>query len=148
MVTGSRTEKRLSDSTAAIEVIAREDIEATGSETVAKVLETHPGVELEPSYRARHRGTARLDFRHAGSGFSASARSALVGHRPYYLPGPDGQVVTEVVDRAVTLGLRAALPVWKHIEAFLGVDNLLQAGHEDYLPIAPRTVYGGTNLRY
>lgn len=49
VVTGSRTERRLADSAAATEVISRQDIEASGAENVAGVLEEHSGLDVTRS---------------------------------------------------------------------------------------------------
>lgn len=57
VVTGSRAERPLTESTVATEVITRADIEASGATTVAEVLEEHPGVEV---YRALRGSAVRM----------------------------------------------------------------------------------------
>lgn len=46
VVTGSRTERRPGEAAAAVEVVTREQIAASGAQTLADVLETQPGVEV------------------------------------------------------------------------------------------------------
>lgn len=50
VVTGSRGERRLKDSTVATEVISRKKIESTGARNAAEVLETHLGVNVTPFF--------------------------------------------------------------------------------------------------
>lgn len=49
VVTGTRTERRLADSPVITEVITRQDIEASGAEDLAAVLEEHPGMDVNRS---------------------------------------------------------------------------------------------------
>lgn len=49
VVTGTRTERRLADSPVMTEVITRRDIEASGAEDLAGVLEEHPGMDVNRS---------------------------------------------------------------------------------------------------
>jgi outer membrane receptor for ferrienterochelin and colicins len=98
--------------------------------------------------RARHRGTFRFGYRHERAGFSANARGALVGSRPFYRDNADAGFETVNTDPHATVGLRISQVVWRKIEAFAGGDNLLGAGDELYLPVPPRTFYGGLDFRY
>ena len=50
VVTATRTEIPLGDSPVATEVISREDIEQSGTEDLAALLEDHPGVDITRSY--------------------------------------------------------------------------------------------------
>ena len=50
VVTATRTEIPLGDSPVATEVISREDIEESGTEDLAALLEDHPGVDITRSY--------------------------------------------------------------------------------------------------
>lgn len=113
--------------------------------TLAKDLEDDRALEG----RARHRGTFRLGYRHDRAGFSASARGSLVGSRPFYRDDDaDGIIETVNTDRHASVGVRLEKTIWKQIEAFVGGDNLLAAGDELYLPVPPRTFYGGLDFRY
>ena len=49
MVTGTRTERRLADSPVATEVLTRDDIEASGAENLATLLEEHAGMDVNRS---------------------------------------------------------------------------------------------------
>ncbi|EMY03859.1 TonB-dependent receptor plug domain protein, partial [Leptospira interrogans str. 2002000626] len=50
VVTGSRGERRLKDSTVATEVISRKKIEASGARNAAEVLETQLGIDVVPFF--------------------------------------------------------------------------------------------------
>ncbi|WCL49545.1 TonB-dependent receptor plug domain-containing protein [Leptospira sp. GIMC2001] len=50
VVTGSRGERRLKDSTVATEIISRKKIESTGARNAAEVLETQLGVNVSPFF--------------------------------------------------------------------------------------------------
>jgi outer membrane receptor for ferrienterochelin and colicins len=50
VVTASRSVERLEDTTVAIEVITRRDLEASGARDVAELLSAHPGLELTPTF--------------------------------------------------------------------------------------------------
>jgi hypothetical protein len=113
--------------------------------TLARDLEANRPLEG----RARHRGTFTLGYRHAGLGLSGQARGSLVGARPFYLDEA-GDVLgpPEYSDPHAIMGVRVAKVLWRKMEVFLGADNLLGAGEEIYLPIAPRTFYGGLDVAY
>lgn len=51
VVTGSRTEQKLSESVVPTEVVTRQQVEESGAQDAADVLETVPGVEVERSFR-------------------------------------------------------------------------------------------------
>ena len=51
VVTGTRTERRRSETPVATEVIGRDEIEASGAENLAEVLEEQPGVQVVRSFR-------------------------------------------------------------------------------------------------
>lgn len=103
--------------------------------------------------QARHRGTFRLGYRHAGAGFSAQGRGSIVGKRPFYLDGNGDMVIDQVwSDAYATVGVRVQQRLWRSgvfsVDAFVGGDNLLDTGEELYLPVAPRRFYGGLDLAY
>ena len=64
VITGSRSERLLDDATVATEVISRRDIEASGAETVADLLEEHPGVDISRSFRGAGLRLQGLDEKH------------------------------------------------------------------------------------
>lgn len=51
IVTGARREQTLKAATTATEVIGSQEIEDSGAETLAGVLSTHPGLDVQPSFR-------------------------------------------------------------------------------------------------
>lgn len=84
VVTGSRTERRLADTPVSTEVITREEVEASGAENLADLLEEHPGLDVFRSF--------------AGSGIR------MQGMDPeYVLVLVDGQRVTGRVGGAIDL---------------------------------------------
>ncbi len=50
VVTGSRREVAVSDSIVGVDVLSREDIEASGAEDVAELLEGQPGLQIDRSF--------------------------------------------------------------------------------------------------
>ena len=50
VVTGARREQSLRDAVVAPEVVTRREIELSGAENVAQLLEEHPGVQIDPSF--------------------------------------------------------------------------------------------------
>lgn len=61
VVTGTRTEHRLSDATVATEVITREEIEASGARDAAEVLRAHAGIDVSGSFRGSSAELRGLD---------------------------------------------------------------------------------------
>src|SRR5262245_46868697 len=51
VVTGSRTPHSLADTPVATEVISRQEIEATGANNAAEILEQRTGMEITTSFR-------------------------------------------------------------------------------------------------
>ncbi|HFE47640.1 MAG TPA: TonB-dependent receptor, partial [Nannocystis exedens] len=51
VVTASRTEESLSDTSVVTEVVTREQIEASGAENAAEILEEQPGIQITPGAR-------------------------------------------------------------------------------------------------
>ena len=64
VVTGSRMSRRLDDATVATEVVSRRDIIASGAETLADLLEEHPGVDVSRSFRGAGLRLQGLDEKH------------------------------------------------------------------------------------
>lgn len=50
VVTGARRAERLEDAVVAPEVVTRREIELSGAENVAELLQEHPGVQIDPSF--------------------------------------------------------------------------------------------------
>jgi len=64
VITGSRTQRRVGDATIATEVISRRDIVASGAETLADLLEEHPGADVSRSFRGAGLRLQGLDDKH------------------------------------------------------------------------------------
>ncbi len=97
--------------------------------------------------RPRHRGTFRARYSHAGAGFSATVRGSLVGERPYYETGGDGETQEVMDDLYLSLDLRLEQRVGDYVGLFAGADNLAGAGGR-YLTIRPRGFYAGLSVDY
>ena len=94
------------------------------------------------------RFTAAVRWRDPDHGFDAFAAAVVTGHRPFYL-SDDPQQAT-LSERRFELRARVAkrfTGLWGgSIGAFLGVDNLLDAGDNQLNRIPPRTLYTGVEL--
>ncbi len=100
--------------------------------------------------KPRHHGSLRLQFHHRGSGTQAQLRAGIQGRQSYYVDD-DGDGVDSPVTVApyATLDLRIAQDLIRgRVSLFVGVDNLLDAGDANYLPLMPRAFYGGFTLRH
>lgn len=98
--------------------------------------------------RARHRGTASLGLRTRGGGSRLTCRTALVGPRIFYSDALDPEATATEAPAYVELDLRAQQAVSDRFALFLGVDNLLDAGDGDRLPLTPRLLYAGIDGRF
>jgi outer membrane receptor for ferrienterochelin and colicins len=92
--------------------------------------------------RPRHQGA--LAFTYERGGTEGTVRSRLVGVRRL-CPTNDGE---ETADRYVTLDARVAQKLFRRFTLFIGASNLLDQGDDAFLPIAPRTFYGGAQATY
>ena len=54
----------------------------------------------------------------------------------------------EYADPYATIDLRVSQRFLRYLTAFVGVENLLDAGDAVLTPLAPRSFYGGLNVRY
>lgn len=94
--------------------------------------------------RARHRFSAGATWRSFDSGTDASFRVSLVGERP--LPNAAGEVVDAPAYASLDAHVRQEIAAG--VALIAGGQNLLDAGSVEFLPIAPRTFYGGVSFRY
>lgn len=100
--------------------------------------------------KPRHSGSFRLQFHHRGAGTMAQLRMGVQGRQQYYVD-EDADGVDETLGLApyATLDLRVAQDLFKgRMSLFFGVDNLLDAGDALYLPLVPRSFYGGFTVRH
>lgn len=100
--------------------------------------------------RAVHSGSAGLRLARRRWGTTLRVRASMFGVRTFY--GDDDGDGVESPRRSpafATLDLRLGQRLLAdHIEAFVGVDNVLDAGDATDNPIMPRSFYGGVTLRY
>ena len=96
----------------------------------------------ELSGRARHRATFDLRYRYRPWALRLTTRGSWVGRRPFY--ESDG---LRYADPYVRMGLRASKKWGKNTTFFAGVENLLNEGDPNYLPIQPRTLSAGVSGR-
>ncbi len=98
--------------------------------------------------RSRHQGAFRFAFHHAKWGTRAQVRGAVFGRQPFNAASLSGALETVYLEPYVSLDVRVAQSFLKYFTVFVGADNLANAGDAVYLPIVPRSFYGGLTLRY
>lgn len=105
--------------------------------------------ELPLAGRAHHRGNVRIGYENRRIGFRINFRSNITGTRAFYVADPDsdGTLRVEAAPYASVNG-RMEQTILKRYKLFAGVNNLLNAGDVQFLPIAPRTFYLGMRARY
>jgi outer membrane receptor for ferrienterochelin and colicins len=100
--------------------------------------------------RARHSGTFRASFTIEPIDLELSTRAALYGERPFYRDD-DGDGIDQTVhaEPYATVDGRIAQSLWsERLTTFVGIDNALDAGDAQFLPIVPRTLYAGLTARF
>ncbi len=110
-------------------------------------LDREEGRPLEG--RALHRGNGSLCLSIPPWQVTFTARGRLEGPRLYFEDQDgDGEEETEIRSSPhALLDLRLEKRFSAAVELFIGVDNLLDAGEAEYLPLPPRAFYGGIALR-
>lgn len=99
--------------------------------------------------RAAHRWNAAITARYRPAGFEGTLRANLVSSRPFYEdPEGDGELATVWADPYCTLDLQLNYRFRSIFMIFVGVNNLIGAGHARYLPIPPRHFYLGGQVQY
>lgn len=135
VVTGSRGERRLKDSTVATEVISRKKIEASGARNAAEVLETQLGIDVVP--------------------FFGGSRVRMLGlDSQYVLILIDGERISGRLNNAVDLSrfkvqnierieiVKGASSALYGADAIGGVINLITREADKKLSYEMRTTYG------
>lgn len=114
--------------------------------TLTDTLDETAGRAIEG--RALHRVTFDLRFRHKSWGSEGTLRGNLVGERPFYAK-PNGEIFeqTVIAQPYSNMDLRIGQKLFEKTTLFFGIENILDAGEADFLPIQPRTFYGGITQR-
>ncbi len=118
-----------------------------GSYTLTHARDLDSGLVLPG--RARHRGTAGVRFHRDAWGTTLRVRTAVTGARTFFIDTNDDEVL-EPLNSApfATLDARLAQTFTRFVEAYVGVDNILDAGNASDNPLVPRSYYGGITVRY
>jgi outer membrane receptor for ferrienterochelin and colicins len=95
--------------------------------------------------RAQHRGTFQLGYEvDRLGGFGAFVRGSLVGERRF----DENLEAMNVSKPHATIDARMAQTIRKRFTLFAGIKNLLNVGDPVFLPVPPRTFYGGVIATY
>lgn len=94
--------------------------------------------------RAPHRLSAAAIWRSFDYGTDASIRLAWVSERPHL--GADDRMVDAPAYADLSVHVRQEVSAG--VSLLAGGTNLLDAGSVEFLPIAPRTIFGGVSFRY
>jgi outer membrane receptor for ferrienterochelin and colicins len=99
--------------------------------------------------RAPHRFNLSFGYTHEGIGLGGLTRASLVTQRPFYFDD-NGDLIdeTQIAPAYVSWDVRVTKTIGRHIDVFVGVDNIMDAGDQRFLPIPPRLFYAGLNGRY
>jgi len=119
-----------------------------GTYTYTRTLDKSSGRPLPG--RAKHAGTFGTTFRAKKRGTRWRIRGRWSGLRPFF-EDQTGDSMSERVNAArfVSLDTRLSQTFFENsLTVFFGVKNLLDAGEVNYLPVQPRTLYGGITARY
>ncbi len=99
--------------------------------------------------RASHRATFGAVFTPRRSGVELSARGSVVGPRPFDVDDDgDGMLEDLETDPYATIDARIAWRFAGRFRAFVGVDNLLDAGDARFNPLQPRAFQAGASASY
>lgn len=99
--------------------------------------------------RPRHRGNLALSARSSEGELTFLVRAALIGQTPYYADD-DGDGTEERIDAPpyFPLEARLAVRVQKHVDCFIGMQNILDTGDKRFIQVPPRMAYLGIQGRY
>lgn len=99
--------------------------------------------------RPRHRGNLTVTARHKKAGVELMTRLSLVGPRPYYTDDDgDGTTETTLAPTYAMWDARLGIALPAHLQAFVGGQNLLNAGDKRFLAVPPRTAFLGLSGRF
>ncbi|MEM1022990.1 MAG: TonB-dependent receptor [Myxococcota bacterium] len=97
--------------------------------------------------RSRHLLTFRGLLMARKIGLSAWVRGYWASRSVFFVSNGDGTESARFIPEVFSLDLRAEQRFYKGVSAFLGADNLANAGNLNN-PLLPRTVYAGLNGRF
>jgi outer membrane receptor for ferrienterochelin and colicins len=114
--------------------------------TYARDLGT--GYELEN--QSTHRLVGQLRLRLKEAGLTGFVRAAWTGKRPLVdgADVPAGQTAYGYLDPFLLLDARVGWTVLPKVEFFVAGNNLANAGNNNDLPLAPRSVFSGASFAY
>ena len=97
--------------------------------------------------RALHQGTAELKYHNKALSTLASVSVMWSASRPFYAD-LDGDTVEETLraDPYATVDLRFKQGIGENLNFFINIENLLNEGDHQFLPIQPFTTSGGLSL--
>lgn len=98
--------------------------------------------------RAPHRFTGAVSWSWFEIGLDTTVSASWTDARHVYLAQTSGEDLAVRVAPYLRLDARAALELSTEFEAFVGGDNLTNAGDSEYLPLPPRTLYAGIQSRF
>lgn len=94
--------------------------------------------------RSLHQGSLVLSVKVPRVRTHINLRTKVFGRQLYY-----GEALEDTLTAPfATIDLRISQRIWRYFDAFVGVDNILGAGDARYIPLAPRSFYGGINAHY
>lgn len=98
--------------------------------------------------RAPHQVSVRLGYRHQPLELEGSVRAGWMSARPFYDTDTGGADVLRLSPAYVTLDIRVSKTFLMGLGVVAGVDNALNAGNANDLPLPPRNFYGGLQARF
>jgi outer membrane receptor for ferrienterochelin and colicins len=100
-------------------------------------------LDRELEGRSRHRGTADVRLNVESTDTELSARAGFVGSRSFYSDPDDPNASVERPPGYALVDVRVEQGLGRAVAAFVGGDNLLDAGDTLLLPTLPRLFYAG-----
>tara|TARA_Y100001934_G_scaffold275727_1_gene370846 strand:- start:316 stop:1809 length:1494 start_codon:yes stop_codon:yes gene_type:complete len=99
------------------------------------------------SGRARHRATFDVRYRYRPWKLRFITRGAVVGNRPFFIDETDEKTTLHVAPPHALIDLRVAKKLNSKVSLFATIENLLNEGDPNYLPIQPLTWSAGLSGR-
>ena len=98
--------------------------------------------------RAKHQSSTEIGYRLKSTGTKISMSVRWSGERPFF-EDTNGDQVEEQLDAPsyTTMDLRFSQFLNPWLRMFVSAENILNAGNHTFLPIQPRTFFGGFHSR-